>query len=78
LAASDAIDVVELMAAELDIHPQNGVRLLERGWVTLGGERILNRLIDPHAVNGQFLVVLGRQLRVQAPAKHVPPQGELF
>lgn len=78
MAVSDAIDVVKLMAEELGIHSDNGERLLERGYVTLDEERLSERFLDPTAANGRYLTVLGRQLRVQAPTRYLPPQGELF
>lgn len=78
MASSDSIDVVDLMADELGIHAANGERLLERGYVTLDGETLQERFLDPRESNGRYLTVLGRQLRVQAPTRYLPPQGELF
>lgn len=78
MAASDVIDLVELMHVELGIHPANGKRLLAAGYVTLDGERFALTEIPHDEARGRFLDVLGRQLRIEVPTRRLPPQGELF
>jgi hypothetical protein len=78
LAASDAISLVDLMAAELGVHPDNGKRLLAAGYVTLDGEKVRELELPADEARGRFLDVLGRQLRIEVPTRRLPPQGELF
>lgn len=75
---TQTVNVVELMAAELGIHAANGERLLAAGYVTLNGRKLLDRELPIEEGRGRFLLVLGRELRIQPPTRHLPPQGELF
>jgi hypothetical protein len=85
LAASDVVDllrhefdVLALMKAEFGIHPDNGKRLLAAGYVTLDDEPFAEMRLPVEDGRGRFLKVLGREVRLQAPTKYLPPQGELF
>jgi hypothetical protein len=86
LAASDLVvdlirhefNVLALMEAEFGIHPENGKRLLAAGYVTLDDEPFAETRLPCEEGRGRFLKVLGRQVRLQAPTKHLPAQGGLF